>query len=60
MSLNENKYIYTLNCNFAQEMWDTIKIIYEVSLIIEQEGVNTWGEKVETQDECEGYFHKWC
>lgn len=47
MPLDESKLIYVHNCKIAEEMWDTLEMIYEVSSGIEQEEMNTWGEENE-------------
>lgn len=41
-------------------MWDTLEVIYGVPPKMEQDGMNTRGEEVETPNECEICFHIWC
>lgn len=60
MFLNENKFLYVLNCNYTKEVWDTLKMIYGISLSIKQERMNTRVQEVVTLNECEFYLHRWC
>lgn len=45
--------MYALNCSSFKEIWVTLEMIYEISPSIEQERMNSQGEK----DECECFLH---
>lgn len=47
MSLDDSKFFYVHNCKTTKEMWDNIEMINEVSPSVEQEEMNTRGEKDE-------------
>lgn len=60
ISLGENQFLYTLNCNPSKKVWDIIEMIYGVSPSINQKRMNTWVQVVEIPYEYECYFHRRC
>lgn len=40
MNLDDSKLFYILNCKTDKEVWDTLEMMYRVSLSIDQKEMN--------------------